>query len=406
MNVTVVACKTHHESPLRALLQKAVPGLNVATLTGDVSRVTTEIAGSGSGLVLAEVGKLTRVQRESLAAAIQLAPSRPIVLVSTDSSAEFLLWAMRSGVAEVVPSPVNPAELGAAVSRQVRRFESAQATATVTDHPAVGRSSGNVVAFLPAKGGSGATFLASNAAAALAARGSRVALIDLNLTLGDAALFVTEDAPVRSIADVCQDASRIDADLVEGSMTEVLENLFVLAAPESPEAGLEIDPQAIERLIEVARERFDFIIIDAGRVLDARILRGLDAADSICMVMQLALPNVHDAKRLRTMFEGLGYHRNKLRVIVNRYERGTDIGVSDVEKALGCEVTLKVPNDFKTVTYAINHAIPVFQYKKRGPVTDAVLELADRIAGVERPASAFKRAFGLGLPLSLIPSKG
>jgi len=269
-----------------------------------------------------------------------------------------------------------------------------------------GKSGASVTAFLPAKGGSGATFLATNAAAALAARGQRVAIIDLNLNLGDAAMFLTDETPMRSIADVCQDIDRLDGDLLEASMTRSNDHLWILPAPESPEAGIDIEPAAIDRIIELARERFDHVVIDAGRVLDARILRGLDAAQTIYMVMQLALPYVHDAKRLKLMFEGLGYASNKLRVIVNRFERGTDIGIGDVEASLQMPVSLKVPNDFKTVTYAINHAIPVFEHRKRGAVIDAIAALSNQIDHEEKPTSRLRKAFSLRSPLSLAPSRG
>lgn len=399
MNVSAIAFNQDRLDPLANQLEAIGLDLELSVSVGGVDLLIDQIQHQSSDLIVAEVNRMDAPDRVAIAEALQANPACKLLMVSADYSAEFLLWAMRSGMGEVVPAPADQVELKDAVMRQLKRGAS-------TTSPRAGAPLASVTAFLPAKGGSGATFLATNVAAALAARGKRVAVIDLNLNLGDAAMFLTDETPSRSIADVCQDIDRLDGELLEASMTKSRDNLWILPAPESPEAGIDIDPSAIDRIIELARERFDHVVIDAGRVLDARILRGLDVANTIYMVMQLALPYVHDAKRLKAMFEGLGYASSKLRVIVNRFERGTDIGVGDVEASLQMPVSLKIPNDFKTVTYAINHAIPVFEYRKRGAVIDAIAELSNQIDHQEKPTSRLRKAFGLSSPLSLVPSRG
>ncbi|MFK7964949.1 MAG: CpaE family protein [Burkholderiaceae bacterium] len=399
MNVSAIAFHQDRLDPLADQLEATGLDLELSVAVGGVDLLIDQIQHQACDLIVAEVSRMQAPDRVAIAEALQANPACKLLLISADYSAEFLLWAMRGGIGEVVPAPAELAELKDAVMRQLKR-------STAGANPRAGAPRAPVTAFLPAKGGSGATFLATNAAAALAARGKRVAVIDLNLNLGDAAMFLTDETPNRSIADVCQDIDRLDGEMLEASMTKSGEQLWILPAPESPEAGIDIDPAAIDRVIELARDRFDHVVIDAGRVLDARILRGLDVAQTIYMVMQLALPYVHDAKRLKAMFEGLGYASNKLRLIVNRYERGTDIGVGDVEASLQMPVSLKVPNDFKTVTYAINHAIPVFEHRKRGAVIDAIAALSNQIDHEEKPTSRLRKAFGMRSPLSLAPSRG
>ena len=399
MKAIAIAMNEQSRDHLLDQLESLSARLELNSLLGNTEQVIDQILHGHSPLLIAELDRMTLAERDAMAAALQVRSSRRVLLISSDYSAEFLLWAMRSGVTEVVPAPAQAGELHDAVRRQLSRDEA---------NPDRGqtRKLADVIAFLPAKGGSGATFLASNTAAALGSRGKRVALIDLNLNLGDAALYLSDESPARSIADLCQDIERLDGELLEASMIQPRDNVWVLPAPESPEAGIEITPEAVSQILELARERFDHVIVDAGRVLDARILRGLDVADAIYMVMQLALPYVHDAKRLKAMFEGLGYASGKLRVVVNRYERGTDIGVRDVEEALQQKVALKVPNDFKTVTYAINHALPVFEHRKRGAITDAVFALADQIYHARKSESVLRKTFRLRTPLAMVPSRG
>ncbi|MGB7301476.1 MAG: AAA family ATPase [Burkholderiaceae bacterium] len=373
MKATVIAKEHDRLGELDAIMRKAGPGMEIESVIGGANLLGEEIGRQGTSLVVADAGAISATERENVELALSSRADVALILLSDDQSSEFLMWAMRSGVAEVVPASCEPIDLLKAVLRQIKRKGSDQARFGAS-HKA------SVIAFLPAKGGSGATFLATNVASALAARGKRVALIDLNLHMGEAALYLCDEQPTKSIADIAVDAERVDESLLQSAMVPVDENIWLLPAPDTPEAGMEVDAVAVTRIIEIARQNYDFVVIDTGRVLDARSIAGLDAADTIHLVMQLALPYVHDAKRLKRVFDGLGYPAEKLRLVVNRYERGTDVTIRDVEKALLSTVATKIPNDFKTVTYAINHALPIVKYKKRNPVSEAIFDLVNQIS--------------------------
>ena len=129
--------------------------------------------------------------------------------------------AMRAGVREVVPMASPPDVLQAALAR-VKQMRDVTASA----------SECKVYAILSCKGGSGATFLATNLAYAMAAaQGKRVALIDLNLQFGDAALYVSDQRAPSNIAEVAPQIHRLDESLLHSAMLQVLPNFSVLAAP-------------------------------------------------------------------------------------------------------------------------------------------------------------------------------
>src|SRR5262245_11229016 len=168
---------------LEALKQAIVDkddALEVIGGVGNVEGLSSFINGSMPDVVV-----IDSVSARSLQAIEALALRRPglnAIVISRDPSPEFLLEAMRSGVREVVPASSPPEVLQAALGR-VRQMRG------LTSKP----QDSKVYAFLSCKGGSGATFLASNLAYALAAeQGKRVALIDLNLQFGDAALYVCD----------------------------------------------------------------------------------------------------------------------------------------------------------------------------------------------------------------------
>jgi pilus assembly protein CpaE len=161
----------------------------------------------------------------TLESTLGASPSTWMILLSPVQSPEFQLRAMRAGVREVLRSPLADGELRAACDRLLGRIAALRGGAARV---------GKVLAFLPAKGGSGSTFLATNLAYALAVRGQRVALLDLNLQFGDASLFLTETRSTRTIVELARDVSRIDGAFLESSMLQVSPTLWMLPAPDTP----------------------------------------------------------------------------------------------------------------------------------------------------------------------------
>lgn len=357
----------------------------VSSVTGGVRELVTELERNQPDLVIAELPTLSDTDLRALSGALLASPASALLLLSAERSPDYLLKLMRSGVREVVFTPVVGDDLRMAYQRQRERIDAARAPG----------HSAKVLAFVPAKGGSGATFLSTNLAYGLAQRGRRTALLDLNLHFGDAAIFVSEARPLQTVADLAREVNRLDATYLEATMLPIAENYWLLAAPESPESAIDITPDAIDRILTIARTRYDFVIMDMGRIMESVSVRALDFADEIYLVVQPTLPFIHDAKRLASMLGKLGYTRDRLRLIVNRYEKGGDITVSDIESVLGLKASLIVPNNFAPVAYSINHGTPILKHAPRDTVSKALAELADSLAPrVSRRSGWFRALSG------------
>jgi len=309
---------------------------------------------------------------ESLATAH---PEIDYVLVANDVGPEFLLRAMRFGVREVLSAPATPDEVLAALRRQLRK------RSPVADRPAPAQVSAQVLALMSCKGGSGVTFIAANLAHLLAANGQRrVALIDMNLQFGDAALFLSSTAPATSVADVARSISRLDADLLRSSMNETTPGLWVLAAPDDPAQAADVLPEHVRQIILLAREMFDFVIIDIGHSLSAVTLQALDLADQVYPVLQLTLPFIRDGKRLRTVFRSLDYPANKIQWIVNRHQKDSQLTVDDLKKTLAIERVITLPNNYVAVSASVNQGVPVERIAPTSTIAKGLRELAQGIA--------------------------
>ncbi len=385
LKLTLFAPTSDGLAQLAAQLPQADSSVGVSSTLGRVADLAGEIERGRPDLVVADLPPLGDGELRRIETALNSSPATSVIVLSPERSPEYLLQVMRSGVREIVPTPLVDGELRAAYARQIERLAARRG----------GARKARVLAFLPAKGGSGSTFLSTNLAYVLASRGQRVALIDLNLHFGDAALFLTEARPATTIADLARDLSRLDPTFLESSMMQVAPNLHVLAAPDTPEGAMDVTPASVERILAAARERFDFVLLDMGRLLDGAAVRALDQADALYLTVQLTLPFIHDARRLLTLLTTLGYARDKLHVIVNRWEKGGEITSADVRTALGTPVDIEVPNSFAAVAHAINHGVPILKSAPRDPVSRALLALADRLAPQE---TVRKRGwFGLSL---------
>jgi pilus assembly protein CpaE len=293
-------------------------------------------------------------------------PRTVMVMLCVNQSPDFLIHAMRAGVREVLKSPVTKEVLLAAVERIEQRLG-------LVARP---RDPGTVAAFVPCKGGSGATFIATNLGYQLAAENKKVLLIDLNLQFGDAVLFIHDNKPATNLGDVARNIQRLDASFLAGNLVKISPNYGVLAAPEDPGQAIEIKPEHIDVLLNVAVNHYDFVLLDVGRVLDAVTIKALDRANYVFPVMQLTLPFLRDASRMITAFRTLGYSKDKVRLLVNRLEKSGELKLSDVERSLGVTAFKTLPNSYEAVAAAVNHGRPIASFARTNPVAKGLQELA------------------------------
>ena len=372
MKIKVISSNAERAEHMAQLVRNSGPGLEVHAATSALSGLPAVINGSRPGLLV-----LDGVDEAGLDAIGRLALTNQdvdTIVISSEQSPAFLLKAMQAGVREVLPPPVNGPALQAAVQRLARK--------RVPQAPA--GKQGEVMAFISCKGGSGASFLAANLAHVLSARDERtVALLDFDLQFGDTLLMVSDQRATSDVGEVARNISRLDADLLRSAMVQVSDTLAVLPAPDELSQALEVKAAHVEAIIKQARQMFDFVVLDVGRSIDSVSLQALDLANRIFPVLQLSVPQVRDAKRLRTLFRSLEYPAQKIHWLVNRYQKSGDISLDSLEQTLGSRDLTTVPNHFAGVSASINQGVPIEKLARNNPVAKALLELAQTIAPTE-----------------------
>ena len=312
-------------------------------------------------------------------------PATAIVCASRDASPDTILRSMRAGAGEFLRLPVIAEEF-ATVYERVAEFCSRQGT----EAP---KKRGRIVAVFSSKGGCGTTFIATNLASATSAP---TVLVDLNLQAGDLGLFLGVE-PKFSIADLVEHRERVDDALLKSLLTPHSENLSLLAAPREADSADDIEPEHVFEVLEILRERFDYVVVDPQHTFDAITLAALDQADEILLVLTLDIPAIRSAQRSLAIFDRLGYPRRKVRVVVNRWSKQIDLDLRQVERYLGLPVTTFVQSDYNTAVNSINLGQPLVTSQPTSRMAAEVRRLAAHVTGAassEADAAPRRGLFG------------
>lgn len=289
-----------------------------------------------------------------------------IVVLSSNYSTDLIIKAMRAGAREFLPKPLIKADLITALSKlkeQASGFSDEKKCKVITT--------------FSNKGGIGKTSIATNLALELAnMTQEKVALIDLNLQLGDITTFLDIN-PSFDISYVIQNLSRIDETFLLSTLEKYKDtNLYVLADPPYLEQSEDITAEQIGVLFDVLKQAFSYIIVDTSANFDGKTITALDNSDLILLITIVNLPAVRNCQRCLDLFERLGYEKEKTKIVLNRYMENDEIRVEDVEDVLGQSVYWKIPNNYFTIMSSINKGIPVSIVNAESNISQSYRELA------------------------------
>jgi pilus assembly protein CpaE len=212
-----------------------------------------------------------------------------------------------------------------------------------------------------------------------------VALVDLDLSLGDADVFL-DTIPDYTLVDVAQNVTRLDFTLLKRSLTKHSSGLFLLPRPVQLEDSKLITPDDMQRVFGLLKATFTHLILDLSKAYSAIDLVAMEAATHILMITQLDLPCLRNVVRLMMSFNEHGL-KDKVRVIVNR--AGLDNGQISLKKAqetIGREIFWQLPNDYRTMVEVRNNGVPLIEQAPKAIITQSILQMAQALCDVEKIA--------------------
>jgi len=276
-------------------------------------------------------------------------------------SAADMSAAMRAGVRHVQSWPLDGDELVQALSL-IEKKRMAQ-----------GGSDGRVLTFLSSRGGSGTTFAATQFAYACATRlGKKVLLIDADRQYADAQLFLASDFPATTLADMAGQAEGLDAALFDAGVARLHPKLDLLPGAGDPVKAAQIRPEQLTRILQFARARYDVVIVDAGRHIDASVVSLLDHSNALFLLMRQSVPDLYSAKRVVDILQDLGYPASKMHTIVNQYDSAAKLDTGLVRNTLQIGLFHTYPSDRGAAQQVTDQGTPLAVVAPRSRLARAV----------------------------------
>lgn len=313
-------------------------------------------------------------------------PKSVVILLTKSMDVNILQRAMKAGIRHVVPWTEDRKKLIETI-KSVYNKENSHRIALSEGQRLKHLS--QIITVFGTKGGSGKTTIAVNLAVKIAKQRKKVALVDLDLQYGDVSIFMNLDTN-DTLYELIQGYTNFDIDTVKNHMMFHSSGVNVLSAPKSPEYAEYITKEHIEKLINVIRPYYDYIIIDVASNLNESTLTALDCSTLILLVVGLDVSILKNSKISLKILESL-QQKHKVMMVINRESKGS-ITVNDAKKLLQCPLATTIPSDWKIVGSALNMGIPFVLNASKSKVANSITELTNIVIGNRSLAKQTRRS--------------
>jgi len=338
------------------------------------------------------------------------APFTQIVILAVQVDPNYMRRAMLAGARDFIVKPPMADELRSAVYRaggiaHERRNQSFRTLPQPSQEAQPSKNvspfvQGKVIQVYSPKGGTGCTTLATNLAVSLQSDKTKTILVDGNLQYGDVAVFVNE-VGYNSILDLTPQIDDLDPGVIATvTVNHPRSGMDVMIAPNRPEMADQVSGEQFYKALQYLKRIYAYVVVDTPTSLNDINLAVLDAADLIVVVFTQDIAAIKNTRLFLSVAEGLHINRQRLLLVMNRYDKRIAISPEKVGENLKQEILNVVPLDEKTAGRAANQGLPFVLDGKNEPISKSVQDLAENI----RSRLASLDAAELGALKALKPS--
>jgi pilus assembly protein CpaE len=344
-------------------------GVRIIGEAEDVSSGLRLVRGLHPDAVLMELPANASETVEAIQKIREELPDTGIILSSYESSPQLILSCVRAGAQEFLSRPIDTSELQKAMEHIRKLAERSVGRA---------RHRGTILTVFSGKGGVGTTSVVANLGVALANRGdARTILVDMSFQMGDLGLML--DQPPRYSLPDAFDGEALSETKLQSVMSQHGSGAYVMTVAASPEIAEGITRHHVAALLGTLTNMFDYIVVDVGRHLDDRTFEALEISDAIMMMSMQDVPTIRNVSRYLEIMDRLEVERDKIKLLINRYQKKNRLTLRDVEAALDLETFWAIPNDFHPVSLGIDGGVPAVIEAPRSKVAQSFKDLADSV---------------------------
>jgi pilus assembly protein CpaE len=376
----VIGNKVISDEALSALRGLCVRVLFEAVDLGDWTAFMERLNQLRPDVVLVELARLGGEVEEAIRKIRRAACSPAVVVVHTEADPDSILRTMRAGAREYLCPPFQTT-LAAALGRiQEERQQQRRGD----------RMLGKVVGFLSAKGGCGATTLACHMAVEVQRIADKdVLLADFDLDNGLIGFLMNSKSPY-TVLDAMAGIHRLDLSYWKALVSNGIPGLEVMRAPDPVPSRPAPEHEKLRHVLQFARAQYAHIVVDLGRGLTRGAMSALDEVDETYLVTTLDVPSLHQAQYFTRLLHASGYKGERLKLVLNRVTRNTDITSEEVAQLVGAPVAAAFPDDYQGLYEA--HAERTL-LAPTSPIGRQISRLAAKILGM--PDQAKKRKISI-----------
>ena len=341
--------------------------VNEVKLYDDFTRGYEDIKQSENPIVILDISE-DFAGLDEIAGKLKLVTSK-IIITSVNYSTNTIIKALRLGAKEFLPKPVLREDLVRVLSM----------LASISPENEVSQS--KIITVYSNKGCIGKTTIAVNLAAELAkVTKDKVALVDLNLQLGDISTFLNLNPPFDVNYVIRRLIDKEENILIKGFEKYKDLSLYVLSDPSYIEQSESITTQQITTLFSALKKVFPYIVIDMSSSIDSISLKILDSSDWIMFTTIVNIPAIRNAQRCLNLFRSRKYPSNKVKIVINRYMENDEIKIEDIENTLGESVYWKIPNNYFTIMEAINKGVSISEVNAESNIGNSFRDFAAKVS--------------------------
>ena len=341
--------------------------VNEVKLYDDFTRGYEDIKQSENPIVILDISE-DFAGLDEIAGKLKLVTSK-IIITSVNYSTNTIIKALRLGAKEFLPKPVLREDLVRVLSM----------LASISPENEVSQS--KIITVYSNKGGIGKTTIAVNLAAELAkVTKDKVALVGLNLQLGDISTFLNLNPPFDVNYVIRRLIDKEENILIKGFEKYKDLSLYVLSDPSYIEQSESITTQQITTLFSALKKVFPYIVVDMSSSIDSISLKILDSSDWIMFTTIVNIPAIRNAQRCLNLFRSRKYPSNKVKIVINRYMENDEIKIEDIENTLGESVYWKIPNNYFTIMEAINKGVSISEVNAESNIGNSFRDFAAKVS--------------------------